>query len=108
MRARVPARRARRIVRLRRSAIAKIIALWFVAMIVLPFTAPFQSYELAGSSSSSSQQALPKDKGGSDDKLVPPPESSLLPPATHVVVIERLTHSDQVDHHPVHHAVLRL
>jgi hypothetical protein len=31
---------------LRRSTISKIVAVWFVALIVLPFTAPFQTLDL--------------------------------------------------------------
>jgi len=95
-------------VRLRHSAIAKIVAVWFVAMIVLPFTAPFQSYELTDSSSSSSHQALPKDKSDSDDNLVPPPDWCPAPPPLNVVGIGRRAHSGCVDHHSLDHTVLRL
>ena len=51
---------------LRRSAVSKLLALWFVVLIVLPFTAPFRAWEIGApikppSSDAFSSDKLPKD-----------------------------------------------
>ena len=53
----------------RSGLLAKASAIWLVVLILLPFTAPFPTYELPNSDHSPVQV---KDKSGSDDMLVTP------------------------------------
>jgi hypothetical protein len=91
----------------RRLTISKVFALLIVALILLPFTAPFRTYDLA-TAQSGSHDALPKDKVDADDKIATPAEGSLLPPSLSMVVVRPVARQNQVEQHPLHHSILRL
>ena len=101
--------RVRRFVRLREHTIAKLSALAFIALILLPFTAPFPTYHLDGSGRP--YDALPKEfknKLDSDDALILPSDCRLFLPGLSEISAPHLPCSNQVVNHPVHHTVLRL
>ncbi len=83
-----PYRGARPFSSLRERAVSKISALTIVTLVLLPFTAPFKTYDLAGARNDSSQDGLPKDQIDSDDKVVGPSDESFVPPVLNVVVAE--------------------
>ena len=62
-------RRARRFVTLRRHAIAKLSALFLLALILTPFTAPFATYQLSQSADSHPFDTPAKAKSVADEKL---------------------------------------
>ncbi len=103
-------RRAPRFVLLRRHAVAKIFAFAFIALILLPFTAPFPTYQL-DSAHGHPYDALPKEfknKLGSDETLILPSDCRLSLPALSDVVVGSFVCLDQISDHPLHHTVLRL
>jgi hypothetical protein len=67
------------IVSMRQLTISRICALWLVALILVPFTAPFKTYDLGHSSSDGSLDWLPKDKSDSGEKLAPPDPWLVIP-----------------------------
>jgi len=96
---------------LRRHLVSKACALWFIVLILLPFTAPFPTYHLQGSSSGRPYDALPKDlreKAGSEDKLALPTEWSMLPDALDTVVTTHSPAAYRPAELPPRHIVLRL
>jgi hypothetical protein len=100
----------RRFVLLRRHAVARFFSLAFIALILLPFTAPFPTYEL-DSAHGHPYDALPKEfknKLGSDESLILPSDCRLLLPALTDLFVEPFLCSDQLSDHPLHHTVLRL
>ena len=104
-------RGAHRFVRLRQHGLAKLWALWFVLLILLPFTAPFPTYQLNDPSGGHPYDATPKDvkdKTGSGESLAVPSVWFLLPPTLYIVDGRHLTHSTHPERHPAHHTVLRL
>lgn len=103
-------RRAARFVLLRRHAVAKISSFAFIALILLPFTAPFPTYQL-DLWHGHPYDALPKEsksKLGSDETLILPSDCPLSLPALSDVFVASFVCSDQIADHPLHHAVLRL
>ena len=103
-------RRAPRFVHLRRHAVAKIFAFAFIALILVPFTAPFPTYQL-DSAHGHPYDALPKEfknKLGSDEGLILPSDCSLSLPALSSVFVGPFVCSDQLADHLLHHTVLRL
>jgi len=103
--------RAHRFVRLRQHRLSKLLALWFILLILLPFTAPFPTYQFGSPSSSHPYDAIPKDakdKAGFDEDLALPSAWSLVPPALTGRVGGHLGRSNQLDRHSPHHTVLRL
>ena len=90
-----------------RLAISKIAAVTLLALILLPFTAPFKTYELSSPQDQSFDQ-LVKAKFGADDKLVGVTESSPIPQALNIVVSSAPRLINQVDQPQVHSTVLRL
>jgi hypothetical protein len=102
---------AQRLGRLRQHAISKACALWFIVLIVLPFTAPFATFQLNHSSNANPCDALPKDlkdKVGSDDKLALPSSWSVVPRPLTVVIVGSLPPLNQPKEHLPQHTVLRL
>jgi hypothetical protein len=97
--------------RLRAHALAKLCALWFVVLILLPFTAPFPTYHLHNASSNRPYDALPKDlrdKLDSDEKLGLPSHWSPIPALLQVVIVNLFpTVSPRLEHVP-RHTVLRI
>jgi len=68
---------------LRRHAFSRAFALFFIALILIPFTVPFPTYQLHQSSSDHPLNALPKpvkDKTASGDEAISLPSYALAPP----------------------------
>jgi hypothetical protein len=99
---------ARTIADLRGHRISKICALFFLTLILIPFTAPFKTFELAGAHNEHSSDGLPKDKIGSDEKLTAPSDSSRIPPALESVIVKAFDRCSQVEDHPILVTILRL
>jgi hypothetical protein len=92
----------------RRLAISKGIAVWFIVLILVPFTAPFPTYHLGGPAHPHSSDAQVKEKTGSDDQpllvsalVTASPAFDWLSPARHVIPAPS-------DRCRCRHAVLRL
>ena len=100
--------RGPRIVSLRYRAIAKISAACLIVLSVLPFSAPFKTFDFVTHHSDSPAGSLPKDKVDSDDESVGVADESLIPPTLKFVVAAPLTCSSQLDCHPLPSTVLRL
>src|ERR1700759_2245679 len=88
------------------AAIQKIAALTLLALILLPFTAPFKTYALSASRSQHSDDQLVKDKLGDDKKLVAPTERSHVSVALNIR-ISPPTLQAQIERPPVRSTVLR-
>jgi hypothetical protein len=94
---------------LRAHVVSKLSALTFVVLILLPFTAPFRSFDLAQSSSHASD-ALPKDvkdKAGPEGAIVPA-TWSLLSPVLTAAVAQPQPQSHPLDSLPFRHVALRI
>ena len=98
----------RRFNSLRRCAISKIAALFLATLCLLPFLAPFKTFDIAGSHGDRSYGSLPKDEGDSDEHLVSPPHATLFPPHLKVVVVAPRTRPGPLDEHPPASTVLRV
>jgi len=101
-------RRARTISSLREHTISKIFALVFLALILVPFTAPFRTFELASSHSDRSHDGLPKDKVGSDEKLAALPAASVGPQALTIVAVKARVRPHQIQEPPRRSTILRI
>jgi len=95
-----------RFVVLRRHLVSRLAAVSLVTLILLPFTAPFATYQPA-SSSSHSLDGIPKEKTGSDDKLIVPSQASVFLTVRLLVTPSADTES-QLQAHPRHRTVLRI
>ena len=80
----------------------------FLALILVPFTAPFRTLDLANSHTDRSHDGLPKDKVGSDEKLVPPPAAFLGPPALTLVTVKAPARPQQIQPPPLLSTILRI
>jgi hypothetical protein len=100
--------RGPRIVSLRHRAIAKISALCLIVLSVLPFSAPFKTFDFSAHHSHGPDGSLPKDKVDSDDESVGVTDESLIPPVLKAVVVASFTGSSQRDGHPLPSTVLRV
>lgn len=101
---------ALRFVLLRRHAVARIFAFTFISLILLPFTAPFPTYQL-DSAHGQPYGALPKEfknKLESDESLTLPSDCPFSLPALSEVFVGSFVCSNQIADHPLHHTVLRL
>jgi hypothetical protein len=104
-----PRLRTRFVTDLRGHAVARISALLLLTLILLPFTAPFKTYDLAGTrSDTSSSDGLAKAKVSADDKLVSLSEDSLVPPTLHFVAYTPPTLVSQTDERPIRSVILRI
>jgi hypothetical protein len=86
------------------------LAMAFIALILVPFTAPFPTYHF-DAAHGRPYDVLPKefkDKLGSDDGLVLPSECQVTVPALTVHFIRPALRSDQVSNQQLRHAVLRV
>ena len=92
----------------RRHTISKICALWIVALILTPFTAPFKTYDLADARTDGTHDGLPKDKTAPDEKLTGPSDASLIPPSLNILIIKPLTRHDQNDARQPQSTILRV
>ena len=96
--------------RLRKHGISRVCAIWFIALILLPFTAPFPTYQLDGANSHP-YDALPKEfknKIDADDRLIVPADVRLAVPAFASVALGVFLPPDRVAAHPLQHTILRL
>ena len=101
---------ARRFLRVRQHSLAKLSALAFITLILLPFTAPFPTYQL-DPGHGSPYDALPKEfknKLDSDDGLILPSDCRLSLPALSEVSTRSFVHANQIVDYPLQHTVLRL
>jgi hypothetical protein len=96
------------VIGLRRRTISKISALCLVALGLLPFTAPFKTFDFASSRSDGSHDSLPKDKVDPDEQLASPPDESLIPPHLTIVGVAPFTRPSQHEEHPFFSMALRL
>jgi hypothetical protein len=92
---------------MRRLAITKIAALTLIALILLPFTAPFKTYALSTPRSQHSDDQFVKDKLGSDDTLVEPSQRGPVPAAL-TLVVSPPSLTNQIEQPHLHFAVLRI
>jgi hypothetical protein len=93
---------------LRRNTISKIFALWIIGLILMPFTAPFKTYDLAGVRTPASRDGLPKDKTAPDEKLTDQSDASLIPPSLDEIVIRPHTRHSQNQSRQPQTRILRL
>jgi hypothetical protein len=103
--------RSRRLGRLRQHALSKVCAAWFITLILLPFTAPFPTYQLDHSSNGFPYDAIPKevkDKIGSDDELALPSGWSVVPVTLNIVFARPVLVFNQTSRYPPPDTVLRL
>jgi hypothetical protein len=101
-------RKGRRLRSLRRHLIARVSALFIITLVLLPFTAPFKTYVLAGPSSGHAHDGLPKHKIDSDEKLVGVSNESLVAPAPNIVGLEPSTRRGQIEERRLHATILRI
>jgi len=92
----------------RRRMISRICALWLVTLILLPFTAPFKTYDLGTSSSHRSLDWLPKDNTDSDEKLPPPSDWFLIPRELNTVRLKASVPLSRIEEHQRQYTLLRL
>jgi hypothetical protein len=103
--------RSRRLGRLRHHALSKVCAAWFITLILLPFTAPFPTYQLDRSSNGFPFDAIPKevkDKIGSDDELALFSRCFVVPVTVSVGLARSVHVFNQTNSYPPRHTVLRL
>jgi len=93
---------------LRPHTISKICALWLVALILLPFTAPFKTYELGNAATDRSHDGLPKDTTDSDEKLTAPSSWLLFSPVLNGLIVKHFTRLSQIEEHHLQYTILRL
>jgi hypothetical protein len=101
-------RRGPRIVSLRHRAIAKIAAGCLIILGVLPFSAPFKTFDFAAHDSHCPDGNLPKDKADWGDESVDVIEEPPIPPPLKAVVVAVFVCSSQRDCHPLLSTVLRV
>jgi hypothetical protein len=92
----------------RRHAISRICAVWLMTLIILPFTAPFASYDLAHPGNHSSHDGLVKEKTASDKEVVAPPRLIVGPPALTVLAMAPTFPDSRYAERPLLFAVLRV
>jgi hypothetical protein len=100
--------KGRRLKCLRQHLISKICALSIITLVLVPFTAPFKTFGLAGPSSGHSHDGLPKHKIDADEKLVGVCNESLVAPVQNIAAIEPARGRNQVEERQVHATILRL
>src|SRR5262245_30917666 len=101
----------RRLVRQRCDAIPKACALTLIALILLPFTAPFPTYDLRDWLRGQSHDALPqdlKDRIEADDESALPTNSLLVSPVLSIIALRDDMRPSRPEAQPQPYAVLRL
>jgi hypothetical protein len=88
--------------------ITTIVAVFLAVLILLPFSAPFKTFDLSDTHSGGGSGNLPNEKLDCDDDLVNLSGGSLVPPDFAIVVVAPFTHSRPLDTHPRSYSVLRL
>jgi hypothetical protein len=100
--------KGRRLKCLRQHLISKICSLSIITLVLVPFTAPFKTYGLAGPSSGHANDGLPKHKIESDEKLVGVLSSSLVAPVPNIVALEPSRRRSQIEERQLQATNLRL
>lgn len=95
-----------RLASLRRHAIVRVGALWFIILIIVPFTAPFATIDIVRSHGNPAQ-AIPKVKG-SDEQFAVVSDGLMGRPKVSVVEVREFTRSSQIEKHSALYTVLRL
>lgn len=93
---------------LREHTISKICAFVFLALILVPFTAPFRTFELPNPNGDRSHDGLPNDKIGSDEKLVALPGASVGPAPLTIATVKAAIRPRQIQEPPRRSAILRI
>ena len=88
--------------------VSKVCALSIITLVLIPFTAPFKTYELSGSRSDHAHDGLPKDKIDSDEKLVDLSGDSLTAPALNIFPVEPPTRPKQIGERQLQTTILRI
>jgi hypothetical protein len=101
-------RKGRRLIGLRRHLFSKVCALSIITLVLVPFTAPFKTYALAGPSNGHAHDGLPKHKIAPDEKLAGVSSESLVAPAANIVAVEPFTHRNQIEERQLHATILRI
>jgi hypothetical protein len=101
-------RKGRRLTGLRRHLISRVCALSIITLILLPFTAPFKTYGLAGSSSRHAHDGLPKHKIDADQKLAGLSKAPLVVPAPDIVGLEPFSRHHQIQERQLRATILRI
>ena len=100
--------RRQRLAGLRAHLVSKLSAITFIVLILLPFTAPFRSFDLTRTPTHASD-ALPKevkDKAGSESALLPAHWSAA--PLYEAVAVESRRCLSPVEELPLRHVALRI
>ena len=92
---------------LRRSPVSKVIALWFVVLIVLPFTAPFQAWDPRTPIGKAAGHDVKTSEKLSTDVAIAARAPAAASSATFIIVCARIP-TAQVTRHSVLQTVLRL
>jgi hypothetical protein len=92
---------------LRRSLVLKVLAVWFVVLIVLPFTAPFQVWDPGAPIGKAPSHDLKLSAKLTNDAGIAACAPSAAPAANHVIVRSWKANSDAA-RHSVLQTVLRL
>jgi hypothetical protein len=92
---------------LRRSLVSKVFAVWFVVLIVLPFTAPFQVWDPGAPVGKAPSHDLQLSAKLSNDAGIAALAPSAAPPTSHLVVRSWKAHR-RAARHSVLQTVLRL
>jgi hypothetical protein len=104
----MPGRKRRIFASVRRHPISRVCAIWSIALIVIPFTAPFKTLDLGSPTSGHSQDGSPKDKTDSDNKVGEPVHVFLVTRAPSATGSLQFVRPDQIQEPPLQRAVLRL
>jgi len=92
----------------RQHLMSRVCAIWCIGLILIPFTAPFKTFDLKSSTSHHSDDGLPKDKTDSDNAVGEPAQVFLLTRAPHATGSLPFARLNQIQAHPTQRAVLRL
>ena len=104
----MPGRKGRTFAGARRHPISRVCAIWSIALILIPFTAPFKTIDLGSPTGGHSPNGLPKDKTDSDNKIGEPVHEFVVTHAPSAAGSLRFVRPDQIQEHPLQRAVLRL
>lgn len=91
-----------------RHVVSRFFALFLLALILIPFTAPFATIELSQASRGHQHDGLPKDKTDSEEKLVVPLDYFILPLAPSIAGVRSVVPAHSRAEHPQQYTVLRL
>jgi hypothetical protein len=99
--------KARTFWRVRRLTVAKVCAMWLIALVLLPWTAPFRTLDVSHSSGRQRFETLPKDKVDGDAALLVKPTVAVQA-VFHDLSSDAFRPNGGLDPRPVGPAVLRI